>query len=163
MSPSPLISEKLWQQASPPMQAAICQLVRHYEQQIATLQQRLAEPGQRLDQNSTNSSRPRPAMVRRSSADHRNRLRVRHAAGNPAIASSSVPCCRPTRSLLASPAAASTAAMPCAAIISSRIGTQSWNCHRSTPRLRNTKCIACTAPGAATAPAGPICVVIFRP
>jgi transposase len=58
MSPSPLIPEKLWQQVSPAMQAAIGLLMQHYEQQIATLQQRVAELEQRLDQNSTNSSRP---------------------------------------------------------------------------------------------------------
>jgi transposase len=58
MSPSPLIPEKMWQQASPAMEAAIRLLMQHYEEQLATLQQRLAELEQRLDQNSTNSSRP---------------------------------------------------------------------------------------------------------
>jgi transposase len=58
MSSSPLIPEKMWQQASPAMQTAIRLLMQHYEQQLATLQQRLAELEQRLDQNSTNSSRP---------------------------------------------------------------------------------------------------------
>lgn len=69
MSPSPLISEELWQQVSPAMQAAIRLLMRYYEQEIATLQQQVSEPAQRLDQNSTNSSRPPssdgPAVKRR--------------------------------------------------------------------------------------------------
>jgi transposase len=54
----PPISVELWNQIPPAAQAAILTLVQHYEQRLQTLQQQVDELRQRLNQNSTNSSRP---------------------------------------------------------------------------------------------------------
>src|SRR6516162_11568440 len=51
MNADPPIPAELWQQIPPAAQAAILALIQHYEQ-------RLAELEARLNQNSTNSSKP---------------------------------------------------------------------------------------------------------
>src|SRR6516162_10698788 len=51
MSAGPLIPDELWQQIPPAAQAAIRALIQHYEQRLADLETR-------LNQNSTNSSKP---------------------------------------------------------------------------------------------------------
>ncbi len=51
MSAAPPIPDELWQQIPPAAQAALCALIRHYEQRLADLEAR-------LNQNSTNSSKP---------------------------------------------------------------------------------------------------------
>ncbi|HEY7427009.1 MAG TPA: IS66 family transposase [Gemmataceae bacterium] len=51
MSAGPLIPDELWQQIAPAAQAAIRALIQHYEQRLADLETR-------LNQNSTNSSKP---------------------------------------------------------------------------------------------------------
>jgi transposase len=85
MSPSPLIPEELWEQASSAMQAAVRLLMQHYEQQIASLQERLAALEQRLNQNSTNSSRPPssdgPTVKRRPPEPPSGRARGGRASG----------------------------------------------------------------------------------
>lgn len=65
MAPTPPLPDALWRTASPELQAAILLLVLHYEQRIAVLEQQVQDLTQqvhelkaRLDQNSTNSSRP---------------------------------------------------------------------------------------------------------
>jgi transposase len=58
MGPQPPIPVELWDQIPPAAQAAILLLVQQYEQRLQTLQKRVDELEQRLNQNSTNSSRP---------------------------------------------------------------------------------------------------------
>jgi transposase len=55
VSPIPV---ELWDQIPPAAQAAILALVQQYEQRLQTLQQQVAQLTERLNQNSTNSSRP---------------------------------------------------------------------------------------------------------
>src|SRR5262249_26242595 len=54
----PPISVALWDQIPPAAQAAILALVQRYEQRLQALRQQVAHLTQRLNQNSTNSSRP---------------------------------------------------------------------------------------------------------
>jgi transposase len=54
----PPISVELWDQIPPAAQAAILTLVQQYEQQLQALQKQVDDLRQRLNQNSTNSSRP---------------------------------------------------------------------------------------------------------
>src|SRR3954469_21774443 len=58
MKPQPPISADLWCQIPPAAQAAILALVQQYEQRLQALQQKVDGLRQRLNQNSTNSSRP---------------------------------------------------------------------------------------------------------
>src|SRR5262249_2948900 len=54
----PPIPVELWSQISPAAQAAILALVQQYEERLQALQQQFDDLRQRLNQNSTNSSRP---------------------------------------------------------------------------------------------------------
>src|SRR5262245_61115309 len=54
----PPIPVELWNQIPPATQAAILSLVQQYEQRLQILQQQVAQLTERLNQNSTNSSRP---------------------------------------------------------------------------------------------------------
>jgi transposase len=54
----PPIPAKLWNQIPPAAQTAIRALVQRYEQRLQKLHQQVAELQQRLNQNSTNSSKP---------------------------------------------------------------------------------------------------------
>src|SRR5829696_8265395 len=58
MEPQPPIPAELWVQIPPAAQAAILVLVQQYDLRLQTLQKRIDELEQRLNQNSTNSSRP---------------------------------------------------------------------------------------------------------
>src|SRR4051795_13049128 len=58
MLPVPPIPVELWNQIPPVAQAAILALVQQYEQRLQALQQQVAQLSERLNQNSTNSSRP---------------------------------------------------------------------------------------------------------
>ena len=58
MPPVPPIPAELWDQIPPAAQAAILALVQQYEQRLQALQQQVDQLTQRLNQNSTNSSRP---------------------------------------------------------------------------------------------------------
>ena len=58
MKPQPPIPAGLWGQIPPAAQAAILALVQHYEQRLQALQQQVDQLNQRLNRNSTNSSRP---------------------------------------------------------------------------------------------------------
>jgi transposase len=65
MAPTPPLPDALWRTASPELQAAILVLVQRYEQETAGLKQQVQiltqqvhELKARLDQNSTNSSKP---------------------------------------------------------------------------------------------------------
>src|SRR5215218_8239035 len=58
MEPQPPLPAELWDQIPPAAQAAILVLVQQYEQRLQALQKRVDELEQRLNQNSTNSSRP---------------------------------------------------------------------------------------------------------
>src|SRR5438270_13110788 len=58
MEPQPPIPAELWNQIPPAAQAAILALVQQYEQRLQALQQQVIDLRQRLNQNSTNSSRP---------------------------------------------------------------------------------------------------------
>jgi transposase len=54
----PPIPVELWDQIPPAAQAAILALIQQYEQRLQALQQQVAQLTERLNQNSTNSSRP---------------------------------------------------------------------------------------------------------
>ena len=58
MPPVPPIPAELWNQIPSAAQAAILALIQQYEQRLQVLQQQVDELRQRLNQNSTNSSRP---------------------------------------------------------------------------------------------------------
>src|SRR5579871_3628355 len=58
MPPVPPISAELWNQIPPAAQAAILALVEQYEQRLQALQRKVDQLTERLNQNSTNSSRP---------------------------------------------------------------------------------------------------------
>src|SRR4051794_8879246 len=58
MSSVPPIPVELWDQIPPAAQAVTLALVKQYEQRLQALQQQVEDLRQRLNQNSTNSSRP---------------------------------------------------------------------------------------------------------
>src|SRR5687768_12879175 len=58
MEQQPPIPADLWAQIPLAAQAAILVLMQQYEQRLQTLQKRVDDLEQRLNQNSTNSSRP---------------------------------------------------------------------------------------------------------
>jgi transposase len=58
MRQEPPIPAELWDQIPPAVQAALLLVFQQYEQRIAALEQRVRELDERLNQNSTNSSRP---------------------------------------------------------------------------------------------------------
>src|SRR5262245_40054242 len=58
MAPQPPIPAELWDQVPPAAQAAILALIRQHQQQLHDLQRQVEELRRRLNQNSTNSSRP---------------------------------------------------------------------------------------------------------
>jgi transposase len=58
MSSVPLIPVELWSAIPSAAQAAVLALVQQYEQRLQNLQQQVAQLTERLNQNSTNSSRP---------------------------------------------------------------------------------------------------------
>jgi len=65
MAPTPPLPDALWRTASPELQAAIVLLAKRYERELAVLKQQVQSLEQevqklraRLDQNSTNSSKP---------------------------------------------------------------------------------------------------------
>src|SRR3954453_15653361 len=58
MSSVPPIPVELWNQIPPAAQAAILALVQQYKQRLQALQQQVDQLTERLNQNSTNSSRP---------------------------------------------------------------------------------------------------------
>jgi transposase len=58
MEPQPPIPTELWDQIPPAAQVAILVLVQQYEQRLQALQQQVVDLDHRLNQNSTNSSRP---------------------------------------------------------------------------------------------------------
>jgi transposase len=58
MPPVPPIPAELWNQIPPAAQAAILALVQQYEQRLQALQRKVDQLTERLNQNSTNSSRP---------------------------------------------------------------------------------------------------------
>ena len=69
MRPQPPIPEDIWKQIPAAAQAAVLALVQQYEQRLQGLQRQIDDLQQRLNQNSTNSSRPPstdpPAIKRR--------------------------------------------------------------------------------------------------
>ena len=58
MALMPLLPESLWKAASPELRAAILTLVQSYEDRISLLESRLNDLENRLNVNSTNSSKP---------------------------------------------------------------------------------------------------------
>ncbi len=58
MSSVPPIPVELWNQIPPVAQAAVLALVQHYEQRLQALQKQVGQLTERLNRNSTNSSRP---------------------------------------------------------------------------------------------------------
>src|SRR4051794_40738044 len=58
MSVEPPIPAALWDSIPPVAQAAVLALAQAYEQRLAYLQQQVQDLQERLNQNSTNSSRP---------------------------------------------------------------------------------------------------------
>src|SRR3954463_14554428 len=73
MPPVPPIPVELWDQIPPAAQAAISALVQRYEQRLQALQKQVDQLTERLNQNSTNSSRPPssdPPHVKRRPPKH---------------------------------------------------------------------------------------------
>src|SRR5215813_6690134 len=58
MKQEPPIPAELWGHVPPAAQAAILVLVQQYEQRLQALRKQVGELQQRLNQNSTNTSRP---------------------------------------------------------------------------------------------------------
>ena len=58
MPPVPPIPADLWNQIPPAAQAAFLALIQQYEQRSQALQRQVDQLTERLNQNSTNSSRP---------------------------------------------------------------------------------------------------------
>jgi transposase len=58
MSSVPPIPVELWGEIPPAAQAAVLDLLQQYEQRLQALQKQVAQLAERLNQNSTNSSRP---------------------------------------------------------------------------------------------------------
>ena len=58
MTPTPLLPDHLWNNASPELQAAILALVQNHQEQVAALDCRLRDLEARLKLNSTNSHKP---------------------------------------------------------------------------------------------------------
>src|SRR3954451_8633470 len=58
MSVEPPISAELWAQVPPAAQAALLALVDTYRRSLDQLRRQVDDPQERLDRNSTNSSRP---------------------------------------------------------------------------------------------------------
>lgn len=58
MGMEPSIPKELWDTIPPAAQAALLVVFQRYEQRIAALEQQVADLQQRLNQNSTNSSKP---------------------------------------------------------------------------------------------------------
>jgi transposase len=58
MTPTPALPDPLWRNASPELQTAILALVQIYQEQVATLESRVADLEARLKLNSTNSHKP---------------------------------------------------------------------------------------------------------
>src|SRR5215469_3488757 len=83
MPPVPPIPVGLWGQIPPAAQAAILALIQQYEQRLQALQQQVDGLRQRLNQNSTNSSRPPssdpPHVKRRPPKPSSGRKRGGHA------------------------------------------------------------------------------------
>jgi len=76
MSSQPPIPAELWDQIPPAAQAAITALVQQYERQLQALQKQVNEFEQRLNKNSTNSSKP-------PSSEHPHAKPVRHTTKSP--------------------------------------------------------------------------------
>lgn len=76
MSSQPPIPAELWDQIPPAAQAAILALVQQYESRLQALQDQVNELQQRLNQNSTNSSRP-------PSSEHPHAKPSRHTTKSP--------------------------------------------------------------------------------
>jgi transposase len=72
MSLQPPIPAELWDQIPPVPQAAITALVQQYEQRLQALQKQVNELQQRLNKNSTNSSKP-------PSSEHPHAKPIRHS------------------------------------------------------------------------------------
>jgi transposase len=81
MNADPPIPDELWQQIPPAAQAAILALIQHYEQRLADLEAR-------LNQNSTNSSKPPssdPPSLKRSPPKPPSRNKVGGQHGHPKV------------------------------------------------------------------------------
>src|SRR5215471_5744878 len=69
MSSQPPVPVELWDQIPPAAQVAILAIVQQYERRLQNLQKQVTELQQRLNQNSTNSSKPPssdPSALKRS-------------------------------------------------------------------------------------------------
>src|SRR5262249_2126590 len=117
MSAGPLIPDELWQQIPPAAQAAIRALIQHYEQRLADLETR-------LNQNSTNSSKPP------SSTPPTPPLQTRPPSTAPH------PTCPPTRK----PAASTD--MPRPNATSTTSPTACWNVSPALAAIANNRCTA---------------------
>src|SRR5690348_2465512 len=76
MTSQPPIPAELWDQIPLAAQAAILALVQHYDRRLQNLQEQVNELQHRLNQNSTNSSKP-------PSAEHPHAKPVRHTTKSP--------------------------------------------------------------------------------
>src|SRR5262245_66535712 len=104
MAPQPPIPAELWDQVPPAAQSAILALVRQHQQQFHDLQRQVEELRRRLNQNSTNSSRPPstdpPHVKRRPPTPPSGRT----SGGQPGHARRQRPLLPPDRTLTCKPA-----------------------------------------------------------
>src|SRR3954452_20445497 len=94
----PPISVELWDQIPPAAQAAILALVQQYEQRLQALQQQVAQLTERLNQNSTNSSRPPSSDPPHVKRRPQRQQRAASGADSQATLGSNARWSRPTRS-----------------------------------------------------------------
>src|SRR5262245_43178397 len=94
----PPIPVALWDQIPPAAQEAILALVQGHEQRLQALQQQVAQLTERLNQNSTNSSRPPSSDPPHVKRRPRSPQRVANGAGSLVTLASNARWCRRSRS-----------------------------------------------------------------
>jgi hypothetical protein len=136
MRTEPPIPKELWDTIPPAAQAALLVAFEHLEQRVELLEHEIADLKSRLNQNSTNSSRPPssdPPSVKRAPP---NRLRARNAAANWAtsiIDGRWFPQRRSRSRSTSDRRSAAPVVSPCLAMISSLGGAKSPSYRRSSP------------------------------
>ena len=134
MSAGPPLPANLWESLPPQAQALILGLqaeAAELRAKVCALQQQVADLQERLNQNSTNSSRPpssdAPAVKRRPPCPPSGRT----TGGQPATSGGNGPFSRLTTPWSLSPRSAGGAAMALKGRTRSRCATRCWSCRRS--------------------------------
>src|SRR6516162_10457897 len=104
MPPVPPIPAELLSQIPPATQAAILALIQQYEQRVQALQPKVDQLTERLNQNSTNSSRPPssdpPHVKRRPPKPSSGRKKGGHRAGPGRAVANQAPVAREGQQLV---------------------------------------------------------------